>query len=233
MNRSVFAPSAAMLVVLCFFASEVRAQPALTIADSVSEFSGTQGQDGWHYGYYRRSGDSDGYDPDTDFRPLTTYRPGAPGADSWILDDSRFYTGMDDNQQHGNGAVSGLEDVEQWAIRRYVAEVSGPVTIAGITREDSKVGRNDDGAIAKILINGEELFSREIAPEDQTALAYSFLADVEAGDKIDFVMLPGDNDYYDCPVFTATITVIPEPAAISLLATGAIALLARRRRRSC
>jgi hypothetical protein len=226
------AVSAAFLLA-SFAASEVQAQAAITIADSVADFSGTQGQDGWFYGYYRRSGDTGGYDANADFRLLPTHRAGdgsgVPGG--WILDESRFYTGIDSDQQHGNGAVSGVEDVEHWAVRRYVAETSGAVTIAGFTREDAKIGPNDDGTIAKILINGTEVFSRDIAPEDQTPNPYAVLANVEVGDKIDFVMLPGANDYYDCPFFTAVITVVPEPATAGLLAAGAVALLARRRRR--
>jgi hypothetical protein len=229
MTRPVLAVSA-LFAVLFIVAADASAQ---TIADSVGDFSDTQGQNGWYYGYYRRSGDTGGYSPTSDFRPFTTYRTegsGAPGG--WVLDESRFYTGLDSDQQHGNASVSGLDDVEHWAIRRYVAEMSGPVTIAGMTREDNKVGRGDDGTIAKILINGEEVFSRDIEPEDQTATPYAVLATIEAGDTIDFVMLPGDTDYYDCPFFTATIVAVPEPASVGLLATGAIALLARRRRRT-
>src|SRR5689334_105401 len=38
------------------------------IADSVTEFSGNQGQNGWYYGYYAKSADADGtYNPGTDF----------------------------------------------------------------------------------------------------------------------------------------------------------------------
>ena len=33
---------------------------ALVVGDSVAEFSGTQGQDGWSYGYYDRHNDGDG-----------------------------------------------------------------------------------------------------------------------------------------------------------------------------
>ncbi len=41
------------------------------IADSVAEFSGDQGKDGWYYGYWGRSADADGkynQNPDLLFR---------------------------------------------------------------------------------------------------------------------------------------------------------------------
>lgn len=40
------------------FENEGRIPVPVTIADSVSGFSGTQGQDGWHYGYYNKTADS-------------------------------------------------------------------------------------------------------------------------------------------------------------------------------
>lgn len=213
----------AMLLSLCL-AADLRAQ---TVADSVAEFSNVQGENGWYYGYFRKSGDSGGYDPDTDFRQLPQ---NDPYAGTWSLDNTRFYTGMDADQQHGNASVSSREDIEHWAIRRWVSDVSGTFTISGMVREDKKVGRGDDGVIAQILINGEEVFSRDIAPEDQTALAYSVLANLEVGDVVDFVMQPGVTDHYDCPFFTGTITVIPEPGTFGLLAVGGVALFRRRRR---
>src|SRR5687767_996521 len=86
MIRSVLAV-AALIAVLSVSAADVRAQ---VVADSVSDFSGTQGANGWYYGYYRRSGDSGGYNANTDFRQFTTHRPGDgsgnPG--SWVLDTS-------------------------------------------------------------------------------------------------------------------------------------------------
>jgi hypothetical protein len=228
MIRSALAFS--LLVALLLVPSSAAAQ-VLTIADSVAEFSGTQGQDGWYYGYYRRSGDSGGYDPDTDFRQFTDFHSG-DGLETafWILDETRFFTAMDHDQQHGNASVSARDDVEHWSIRRYVAEAAGPATITGFTREDTAVGTGDDGTIAKILINGDEVFSRDIAPEDQIVNPYAVLADLAVGDLVDFVMLPGETDYFDCPFFTATITMVPEPGLVGLLAAGAMTLLGRRRR---
>ena len=217
----------ALVALLCLAAAADDAQ-AQTVANSVSEFSNFQGQDGWYYGYYRRSGDSGGYDPNTDFRQLPQ---NDPYAGTWSLDNTRFYTGMDADQQHGNARVSSRDDVEHWAIRRWVSDVSGEFTISGMTREDRKVGNGDDGTIAKILLNGTEIFSRDIAPEDQTALAYSLLANLKVGDVVDFVMQPGATDHYDCPFFTGTVSAVPEPTTFGILTVGAVALAARRRRR--
>src|SRR5688572_1551142 len=133
MTRVVLA-AAALVAVLSVAAADVRAQ---TLANSVADFSGVQGQNGWYYGYYRRSGDSGGYDPATDFRQFTDFHANTGGNTStWVLDESRFYTAMDNDQQHGNASVSARDDIEHWSIRRYVAEASGPVTIAGFTKED-------------------------------------------------------------------------------------------------
>ena len=98
-------------------ASDVQAQ-TITLADSVADFSGTQGQGGWFYGYYRRSGDTGGYDANADFRQMTTFRPGegSGSGGSWILDETRFYTGIDNDHSAVNRAVAFAGgDARKWA----------------------------------------------------------------------------------------------------------------------
>jgi hypothetical protein len=196
---------------------------AAFIANSVSQYSLTQGQDGWFYGYYDRTADANKTYQVGDFRPFTNTRDGAV----WFVDEGRFFTAMDSRQAHVNGPVSTREDVEHWAIRRFIAPEGGEVTIHVEGREDASIG--GDGVSAKVFINGQELLSERIAMDDTAGFSENLTATIQAGATIDFVLTPGVSDHFDCPLFISTLTLIPEPSSMGLLGIGTALLLRRRR----
>ena len=107
------------------------------IADSVAEYSGAQGVNNWFYGYWNKGTDADGIYTDAEFVPF----PNVAGSFS----ESNFWNGASWSWFNGNppftqltaeggspSANNGTPGVpDHAAIRRYVSEVSGPVTISG------------------------------------------------------------------------------------------------------
>jgi len=106
------------------------------IANSITEFSGNQGQNGWFYGYrYFYDGLTVDYDAATEFVAFT----GGEGQGAWDGFGQQWtgsawdlntagaapWTYLAAEQVHPNGSNSGPE--EDWVIRRWVAsELAGP-----------------------------------------------------------------------------------------------------------
>ncbi|MDO8141159.1 MAG: hypothetical protein Q6358_06630, partial [Candidatus Brocadiales bacterium] len=156
------------------------------IADSQNEFSGIQGQDNWFYGYYTSCGnsstftqmtyDTQGYWEETETQP------------PWTLLRSS----------------GGNPSADHCAVRRWVSEVNGNITIAG------KINKNDisggDGITGSILVDGAEVWSQYIAYNDSTGVTYEVNATVNVSSLVDFVISPGGSEAYDTSDFTATIS---------------------------
>ena len=213
---------AAYLIVSPVLAVTTLAQAqAATIANSISQFSLEQGRGGWFYGYYNRSADPNKTYAPTDFRIF-------PQHDDfhWFIDESRFFTVMTATEAHANGPVSSKEDVEHWAIRRFISPVDADVMITLTGREDGLVG--GDGTVTQLLIDGEQVFSRGLANDDQTGFSVQMTESVRAGTVIDFVVQPGASDHFDCPVLISTITLVPEPSMLGLAALAGMLLMRRR-----
>jgi hypothetical protein len=108
-----------------------------TLADSVTEFSGTQGQANWFYGYWDRRNDADAAYGASDFVPFPN-TGGAFGPNNywtgsawdWFNGDPPFtqLTSQGGRPTAGNDNPALAEHV---AIRRYVSEFEGPVRITG------------------------------------------------------------------------------------------------------
>src|SRR3954463_3355552 len=119
------------------------------IADSVAEFSGTQGVSNWFYGYWNKGTDSDGIYADGDFVPFPNAAgPFGPGnfwdgaAWSWFNGNPPFtqLTALGGSPSANNG-TPGVPD--HAAVRRYVSEVNGPVTISGTLAHTNTSGGNE------------------------------------------------------------------------------------------
>ena len=136
MNRSI-----SELAVLALMVGACGQAEATIIADSVSEFSGTQGANGWYYGYY------DGSLAPSTFKLMPTYDPNSvgstergggglfpPGMWSVQWDASGYWTCLETKGGIPNGTDGnwGRQQNEQWAVRRWVSDVSGPITISGL-----------------------------------------------------------------------------------------------------
>lgn len=222
--KSVFF-KALMLVCTSFAACQ-----AAIVADSVAEFSGVQGQDNWYYGYYSGSLLPGSFAQMPIFSPV-----GSPNA--WVVDDDppspQFYTQLYDIGGHPNGVASSRDDVVHFAVRRWIAELTGDLTISG-NIADLDGGNGGDGIIGRIFAGSSEIYSQFIGEGDSLGSNYSFTFSVVAGTPLDFVIDPiGDNDLFDSTRFTATISVedvnVPEPSSLLLLSTVGVFAFRRSR----
>jgi hypothetical protein len=173
---------------------------ATQIADSRSEFSCTQGLHSWYYGYY------DGPFASSDFRLMTqcVADPYYPGS-SWWVDRALYWTSVRSAVSFPNGAFScGRQRVEHWAVRRWVSEVAGAVTVTGTIR--NALG-GFDGFTAHIFVDGVSVLSRLVTGAGSTvATPYTVTFNVALGSSVDFVVQPNASDCNDHAEFTATMT---------------------------
>ncbi len=200
------------------------------IFDSAAEFSGTQGQNSWFYGYY--DGDSGVPYTSSDFEEMPEFING----NLWIVhrgDPSGYWTSLGATGGHPNGPIGNYyQATEHWATRRWVSEVSGTLQIEGtLAKSNTQEFGDSDGIIGHIFVNNNNVFSQRIYSGDATGVDYSIQVAVDIGDTIDFAIQPVANDMHDGTRFTATGTVIPEPVSGALFGISAFGLIWIRRRR--
>lgn len=188
------------------------------VADSVSGFSGEQGANGWSYGYWDRSADTDkSYSQTTDFQLLRHFgsdpinnlsgRREFTTGKLWNLQDGLYYTSLWAEGGHPNGAMDlgTYAQVEQWAVRRWVSTTKGPVTISGHAGKVMPWGENWGGGVkALIVVDGTTLFDTDL---DNHRKNYSIDATVQIGSLIDFLI--GPNPSIGVTELTATIRAAP------------------------
>lgn len=175
----------------------------VTVFDSVAEFSGTQGQSNWYFGYY----DGDNAEPYTtsDFEQFPQFN----GA-SWIIlregYNNGYWTSMGSLGGHPNGPVANYYlGTEHWSVRRWVSDVSGTILIEGLLFKNSTAG---DGTIGSITVNDSLVYSKHIYGTEGDGVNYSVQVDVCIGDIIDFAIQPVAYDMYDSTRFTAVGTLL-------------------------
>jgi hypothetical protein len=188
--------------------------PSEIVADSVSGFSGTQGANGWSYGYWDYTADTDkSYNQATDFQLLRQFgsdpinhlsgRREFTTGKLWNLQDGLYYTSLWAEGGHPNGSMKlgTYAQVEQWAVRRWVSTTKGPVTISGHAGKVMPWGENWGGGVqALIVVDGTTLFSTDI---DNRGMDYSIDATIQVGSRVDFLIAP--NPSIGVTKFTATI----------------------------
>ena len=194
--------------------AEQRVSSAEVLADSVSGFSGAQGEQGWSYGYWDRSADSDGvYDPKQDFQLLQHYgddpvnglskRPEFVTGPLWYLEDGRFYTSIWAEGGHPNAAMElgPYEQVEHWVVRRWSSPLAARISISGRAGKTMPWGASwSGGCEARVVIDGELVFSTLMGNE---SVDYSIDAKVQVGSTIDFLIGPSPS--IGVTTFTATL----------------------------
>ena len=135
------------------------------------------------------------------------------------------FTGM-----QSNGVVTTSANHNSvWADRRWISSVSGPILISGQFGCPGDPGTNDDGVVGEILIDGNEVWSQ--SSFHQAPTAYSVTGTVQVGSTVDLVLNPNTNDYTDWTEWNATVTSVPEPSTLTLLAAGSAGLVAYGLRR--
>jgi hypothetical protein len=172
-----------------------------TVADSVRDFSATQGSNNWYYGYY-----SGNFSP-AGFIQMTNYVGG-----SWTVLTNRYWTRLGATDGHPNGTITsrGRDPVEQWAVRRWISNVEGSVTIRGALA-DNGIGPefgDDNGVCVHVFIDGVE--KGRYAIDRGGAATFSIPAALAHGTVLDFALDPREsNDHYDTTIFTIVITKAP------------------------
>ncbi len=215
----------ARLSVLCIFTLlfSYATAYAVPVADSVSEFSSVQGQDDWYYGYYTTPGDY------TTFTPMSLFD--STGWTEWWEESSTQppWTLLWDTGGHPGSS--------HWAVRRWVSETTGTVTISGLL-QDNDPGVSG-GVVGRILVDGVEVFSQVVdaypgSTYGPPSVNYSITVPVSLGAYVDFAIDANGYEGYDNTTFTATIdaavTPVPEPATLLLLGSGLAGVAVLRRR---
>lgn len=187
---------------------------AALVADSVAEFSGTQGQDGWFYGSYHRTGDRvAGYQPE-DFLPFPRQEGGHGVSNFWTGGAWDWYAGdppwieIGSSFTRPNGSNSGGE---QWAIRRWVSAAAGTLQVTWALRKQDP---NGSGVTGRVLHNGAQKDIAIIDGNDVTGVTRSLiLTNVSVGDFIDFALAAAGtrnttDDIADGSFFTAKISSV-------------------------
>ncbi|MDX2037608.1 MAG: PEP-CTERM sorting domain-containing protein [Isosphaeraceae bacterium] len=221
---------------ICFLAAAVcssvlfvdGAHADLTIADSVLDFSSTQGRDNWFYGYYQGTLDRSSFTQMTEFGVIPNV---------WTVDYELplpfYWTGLWNVGGHPSAAPStgGRTSAVHWAVRRWVSEVTGMVTISGVLADIDTVDGN--GVIGRIFLDDTQVYQQTLDNGNLQGIDYSFNLFVTAGQTLDFAIDPrGGDDRYDSTRFTALVRTVPEPGSLLLTVLGFIAggfLLARFR----
>jgi hypothetical protein len=153
-------------------------------ANSLTDYSGVQGQKNWYYGY------NDGTDGKFEFfknyNGIWSNTLGAGG--TW----TQLWTeGGHPNSPQGNG---GRLPILEHAVRRYLSPVAGTVTISGNYEATSSV--------VYVLVDGKKVWTSEGKP---VSGAYSINATVVSRSTIDFVITPAGNDVNDSSTLTGKI----------------------------
>jgi MYXO-CTERM domain-containing protein len=194
---------------------------AQVLADSMADFSGTQGADGWHYGYY--AGDMS---PGS-FQEMQVFQ-----SNRWYVQPGEYWTSLGAALSHPNGTVTSppADAVDQWSARRWVSDFAGEVNI-DTTLFKINANTHSNGVMGHIYIDGQEIWNQFIAGDDAVGVATTLTASIHPGSTIDFVLDPvAGNDGGDATHFAGVISAVPTPGSLALL--GIAGIVASRRRRS-
>lgn len=161
------------------------------LADSVSGYSKMAGKNGWYYGY-AELGSTASYDP-SHFKQMSW---GIWGSDNYRWLGPGAYPFASGSQMHPSGA---------WAIRRWVSDTSGDVTLSGSVSR----GEGGDGVGIRIFVDGDEVYSRNLAPTQSVDYSVPNVA-IKFGSKIDFTLNHRNESSFDATGFTSRITRRPE-----------------------
>ncbi|NET81510.1 MAG: hypothetical protein F6J94_05945 [Moorea sp. SIO1F2] len=178
------------------FELQVNHVPVRTeIANSVEDFSDTQGEHNWFYGYY------DGSLTSADFHEMQEYTEG-----SWKVKQGKYWTELSNTIAHPNGpkTTGRRKRVEQWGVRRWVSDIEGEVTFKGhLAKKDSRTA--SDGVIAYIFVDGTKIWSDAIHGNDGVGVYFTVSSKVQKGSVVDFALAPGNSDFFDKSTFTISI----------------------------
>lgn len=209
---------------LALLAAPTLAGATFKVADSFHDYAGIQGENGWFYGYYNGNV-PDAYRPG-DFEMMNVYDT---ENDRWWVDNTPGgpLTLVDAVYMHSSVRASGV----QWAVRRWVSHIDGPVSIAmDIGVPHAQDGENADGVRLHVFVDGVERLITTLSAENTATISLELFDSVSAGSVIDFAIDPLGNSSFDAVAFNAVITsTVPTPASLALLGIGGLTAARRRR----
>jgi hypothetical protein len=160
-----------------YVVGEIQGLPEATemsIADSRMGFAGTQGRNGWSFGYVRAGGG---------FTPLPVY-----DADDWRAawrGDPPFLV-VTAKEQH----PSVLEGAPVGAVRRWESDRQGEVRVEASFQGGKRGG---DGVGVAVVVDGQLRLRRVLggAPDAPVSQKFEFVETIQPGTTLDFVVDPG------------------------------------------
>ena len=170
-----------------------------TVADSLAGWSatGTQGENGWYYGYYDQRTDVETGNATygaADFVPFDNLAGPAGGP---VAVDGNHWTGVKWDLYTDAGPWTEITCVGghpagnapvgtsvHWAIRRWQSEVAGDVQVSGFFRHLATCG---DGTVCRVYHKDTELFSGRSL---NSPVHFNLQVTVAVGDTLDFAMDP-------------------------------------------
>ena len=166
-------------------------------ADSLADFSGTQGAGNWSYGYYNKTADTvtPGYQTN-DFIRFPNSGTGWSTSNYWTgmawdyYGANPPYTTIQAQYTHPNGTNN---TSEHWAIRRWTANTNGLLRVDWWLAKQNVAGGN--GVSGYLFHNGAQKDTATVAYNDAVgAIRSVFLTNVAVGDVIDFAVSPTGAD---------------------------------------
>lgn len=173
------------------------------VADSVREYSMTQGLEGFWYGAWRAGGDTDGYQPELDFAELM-----ACSEDIWRpvcvaeTDPTFRWTLLMADLSH----AATQPDLEL-PVRRWISDVSGPATATlDHHHADAAPGAGDgDGTRATLLVDGQPVWENEISSTDALGKQAEVPVRLELGTRVELILHPRANQARDTSHFSLVL----------------------------
>jgi hypothetical protein len=186
-----------------FTAAIETADPAEgVVADSVADWStrGTQGEHNWFYGYYNKSADPDRTYQAGDFQAFPRDNGPPSASNFWDQEEWDWFSGNPPFDRIGqywmmpNGTNSGAE---HWVIRRWVSEISGPVTLewAAFKSFRDQYHLGGGGVTLRVFQNGVQRDAALLRSNDVFGIRRTVrLASVQVGDRLDLALDPTNED---------------------------------------
>jgi hypothetical protein len=177
--------------------------PQKIIANSQTEFSGIQGQNGWWNGYRNYTLDGETTDYQTNSANSFIMYAGGAGQGAWdgstqlwtgggwALETAATgpWTSQSASDTHPNGANS-TPGEEHWTIRRWAATELTNVTPVAIIWQVRKVNGSGDGVTGSLHINGKQVDTITIAGNNVTNPVRRVYANLKPTDLVDLALTP-------------------------------------------
>jgi hypothetical protein len=179
------------------------------LADSVADFSLTQGDHSWLYGY--DTGTFESFTPMPKQSTITAYMPVSKDTwDCWVS-DTAHWTQIFQFGAHPNGTISSQpsNSVLQRAVRRWVCTYDGRINIVGEIAKIDVTPGGSNGVDASVYVDGGlPLYTTTIDGEDGGGRSFRVPTPttVHVGSFVDFVLDPHEgDDRHDLSRFTGVI----------------------------